>query len=79
MNNRLAKIIPKLIFPNQSEFVKGKSIRKNVLLAQKIINDIRKPNKGENIMFKGDMNKACDRESWNFVCVVMGEIGFYEE
>ncbi|XP_060190835.1 uncharacterized protein LOC132620152 [Lycium barbarum] len=49
INDRLANIIPKIISPNQSGFVKGRAIGENVLLAQEIIHDIRKPNKGSNV------------------------------
>ncbi|XP_070054839.1 uncharacterized protein [Nicotiana tomentosiformis] len=47
--------------PNQSGFVKVKSISENILLAQEIIQDIRKPNEEENIALKLDMAKAYDR------------------
>lgn len=36
-HDRIAKVLPKLISNNQVGFVKGKSISKNMILAQEII------------------------------------------
>lgn len=60
MLKRLSKVIPKIISKNQFEFVKGKSIAENVLLAQKIIRDINKKNKHNNVVVKLDMTKTYD-------------------
>lgn len=46
LNERLEKLIPKIISHNQSGFIKGRSNNESVLLAQKIIHDIKKYNKG---------------------------------
>ncbi|XP_060182470.1 uncharacterized protein LOC132612164 [Lycium barbarum] len=78
LNNKLSKIISKLISPNQSGFVKGRAIGENVMLAQEIIHDMKKNNKGGNVIFKIDMTKAYDRMSWNFICSVMRKMGFNE-
>lgn len=40
---RLAPIFPDLISPNQTGFVKGRSILENIMLAQEIIHQIKKP------------------------------------
>ncbi|XP_060211737.1 uncharacterized protein LOC132639298 [Lycium barbarum] len=79
LNDRLSRIIPKIISQNQSGFVKDRSIGENVLLAQEIIHNIRKPNKGGNVIIKLDMSKAYDRLSWNFLCIVMRKMGFSEQ
>ncbi|XP_059288842.1 uncharacterized protein LOC132042262 [Lycium ferocissimum] len=78
LNNRLSKILPKIISFNQSGFMKGRAIGENVLLAQEIVHDIRKPNKGGNVVIKLDMSKAYDKISWNFICAVMRRMGFNE-
>lgn len=57
------KVLPKIIFPNQTSFMKGKSIIENVLLAQEIIRDINRRKKHTNIVVKFDMTKAYDRVS----------------
>ncbi|KAG5620150.1 hypothetical protein H5410_005368 [Solanum commersonii] len=42
MHDRLEVILPLLISKNQSDFVKGRNIIENILLAQEIITSIRK-------------------------------------
>lgn len=79
LNNRLAKLLPKLISLNQSRFVKGKMISENVLLAQEIINDMVKPNKGGNLVMKLDMTKAYDKVSWTYLCGVLRRFGFAKD
>lgn len=61
LSSRLNKLLPKSISFNQSGFVKGRSITDNLLLAQKIIQDISKANYKGNIVLKLDMAKAYNR------------------
>jgi len=78
LNSRLSPILPKIISNNQSGFIKGRAISENILLAQEIINDIKKPNRGGNVVIKLDMTKAYDRVSWTYLCMVMRKMGFCE-
>ncbi|WMV51941.1 hypothetical protein MTR67_045326 [Solanum verrucosum] len=71
-------VLPKFISPNQSGFVKSRSISENVLLAQEIIGDINKRNKHTNVVVKLDMTKAYDRVSWVFMTKVLRKFGFSE-
>ena len=75
---RLAKVLPSIISPQQSGFVKGRQIFDNFLLAQELISDIRRPNRGGNIVLKLDMAKAYDRVSWPFLLQVLRRFGFGE-
>ncbi|XP_055830788.1 uncharacterized protein LOC129899799 [Solanum dulcamara] len=75
---RLAPILPQLISDNQSGFVKGRSISENIMLAQEIIHNIKRPNIGDNVVIKLDMANAYDRVSWSFTCMVMRRMGFGE-
>nr|XP_009786204.1 PREDICTED: uncharacterized protein LOC104234350 [Nicotiana sylvestris] len=61
MSSRLNSILPKIIFNNQTGFLKGISITENVLLAQEIIHGIGKKNFRGNTVIKLDMAKAYDR------------------
>ncbi|XP_049410705.1 uncharacterized protein LOC125873924 [Solanum stenotomum] len=49
IHDMLEGILPKLISPYQSKFVKGRNITENVLLAQEIISEIRKRGKPANV------------------------------
>nr|XP_027088617.1 uncharacterized protein LOC113709968 [Coffea arabica] len=60
---RLAKLLPQLIFPQQSGFVQERQIADNFLLAQELLIGITKPNRGRNVVIKLDMMKAYDRVS----------------
>ncbi|XP_055814558.1 uncharacterized protein LOC129884254 [Solanum dulcamara] len=75
---RLATILPNLISLNQSGFVKNRSIFENIMLAQEIIHQIKKPNVGGNVVIKLDMTKAYDRVSWSYNCLVLRRMGFGE-
>ncbi|XP_049399720.1 uncharacterized protein LOC125863746 [Solanum stenotomum] len=75
---RLAPILPSLISPNQSGFVKGRSISENIMLAQEIIHQIKKPTIGSNVVIKLDMAKAYDRVSWSYTCLILRKMGFDE-
>ncbi|XP_055806998.1 uncharacterized protein LOC129875783 [Solanum dulcamara] len=75
---RLAPILPQLISDNQSEFVKGRSISENIMLAQEIIHNIKRPTVGDNVVIKLVMAKAYDRVSWSFTCMVMRRMRFRE-
>lgn len=52
---------------------------KDVALAQEIIYDIKKPNRGGNVIMKIDMNKEYDRISSHFMCSIMKKMRFSEE
>nr|XP_019067280.1 uncharacterized protein LOC109119268 [Solanum lycopersicum] len=78
VSNRLSPILPSLISANQSGFVKGRSISENIMLAQEIIHQIKKPNIGSNVIIKLDMAKAYDRVSWSYICLVLRKMGFNE-
>lgn len=61
----MVAMLPKVISQNQSSFVKGRSIIKNVLVAQEIIRDINTRNKFTNLVLM-DMTKAYDRVPFIF-------------
>lgn len=71
-------MLPKIISSNQASFLKGRSITKNILLAQEIIRDINKRNKLHNVVVKLDMAKAYDRVSWKYLVCVLRKPGFSE-
>lgn len=78
LHERLVDILPTIISTNQVGFVKGRSIIKNVFLAQEIIIDIRFRAKPANLVIKLDMAKAYDRVSWLFLTKVLQKMNFGE-
>ncbi|XP_059290876.1 uncharacterized protein LOC132044416 [Lycium ferocissimum] len=78
VHGRMEKIITSLISPNQSGFVKGRSIFENILLTQEIVSDIRIRGKPANVVIKLDMAKAYDRVSWKYLLHVLRRMGFAE-
>ncbi|XP_075091889.1 uncharacterized protein LOC142172035 [Nicotiana tabacum] len=64
LHDRLEIFLPSLITPNQSGFVKGRSISENILLTQEIVTDIRLRGNPANVVIKLDMAKAYDRVLW---------------
>lgn len=46
------------------------------MLAQEIINDIKKPTRGGNIVIKLDMTKVYNRVSWEYLCLILKKFGF---
>lgn len=76
LHGRIVKVVPKIISPNQSGFVKGRSIIENVLMAQEIIKNINMRKKYVNVVVKLDMAKAYDRVSWIFLTKVLRKFGF---
>ncbi|XP_075095204.1 uncharacterized protein LOC142173503 [Nicotiana tabacum] len=63
LHNRLEKFLPEYISPNQSGFVKERSIFENILLTQEIVTNIKKRGKPANMVIKLDMSKAYNRVS----------------
>lgn len=78
LHERIGMIVQKLISPNQTGFVKGRSIKENILLTQEIVRDIRLRSKWYNVVVKLDMAKAYDRVSWIFLTKVLRKFGFAE-
>ncbi|XP_060212008.1 uncharacterized protein LOC132639585 [Lycium barbarum] len=78
VQDKLEGILPSLISPNQSGFVKGRCIIENVLLTQEVVTDIRLRGKPANVVLKLDMAKAYDRVSWSYLIRVLRKMGFAE-
>ncbi|XP_042006110.1 uncharacterized protein LOC121754885 [Salvia splendens] len=76
----VALLLPLVLAPNQSGFVKGRLLCDNVLLAKEMIHDIgrkilkRAPS--PNLALKLDMAKAYDRVQWPFLLMVLERMGF---
>ena len=65
LNNRLTRIIDRLISPNQTAFIKGRYILESIVAAHEIIHEVARK-KEAGIILKIDYEKAYDRVNWNF-------------
>lgn len=73
VNQRLSPLMQKLVSLNQTGFIKGRSITKNIM-----VHNIVKPSASRNVVLKLDMAKAYDRVSWEYLCQVLRQMGFSE-
>ncbi|CAM8980230.1 unnamed protein product [Rhodiola kirilowii] len=78
--NRLQLILPEIISPAQSAFIKGRLITDNFLIAHEIAHFIRNTRNGNKSYgsLKLDMSKAYDRVEWRYLKMVMLQFGFEE-
>ncbi|KAM3288257.1 hypothetical protein P3S67_021687 [Capsicum chacoense] len=79
INKKLSLLMDKLIFPNQTSFIKGRSIIENIILTQDIVHNISKSSPVGNVILKLDMVKAYDRVSWEYLCEVLRKLSFNEK
>ncbi|XP_020574258.1 uncharacterized protein LOC110020478 [Phalaenopsis equestris] len=77
--HKLQPVLPHLVSTNQAAFVKGRSIGDNILLAQELLQDLEKPCRGGNAIFKLDLKKAYDMVNWDFIIECLEARGFSRE
>ncbi|CAL1405408.1 unnamed protein product [Linum trigynum] len=76
IGNRLKPLMPKLVAPNQSGFIKGRQTNDNIVLLQETLHSLRnKKGKKGGLVIKIDLEKAYDRLHWSFLRDTLGEIG----
>ncbi|PKU80635.1 Putative ribonuclease H protein [Dendrobium catenatum] len=73
---RLGSLLPNIISPNQSAFVKGRLISDNILLTQELVHDLNLKTIGGNLLLKLDICKAFDNLSWDFLYDILALFGF---
>ncbi|KAK1415652.1 hypothetical protein QVD17_31437 [Tagetes erecta] len=73
--NRLKKVIPYVVGVEQSAFLAGRSILECPLIVNEVLSWAKR-RKEKLLMFKVDFEKAYDMVSWEFLDMVMGQMGF---
>lgn len=68
---RLQVLMPEVIEPNQSAFVKGRLLLENVLLASELVNGYHKPSTSPRCAIKFDISKVFDTVKWSFITSVL--------
>ena len=78
--NHLKVILPQIISENQSEFLSGRLITDNVLVAFELMHYLEHKKEGKEgfVAIKLDMSKVYDRVEWDFIKQVMEKMGFHE-
>ncbi|KAA3460943.1 Retrovirus-related Pol polyprotein LINE-1 [Gossypium australe] len=77
--NRFKVVFPKLISQEQTEFIAGRNISDNIILAQEVIYSMHYKRNGKNWMaIKFDLEKAYDRVSWDFISASLTAVGVPE-
>ncbi|XP_010473202.1 PREDICTED: uncharacterized protein LOC104752695 [Camelina sativa] len=69
--NRLKRILPSSIAPNQSAFIKDRLMLENVLLATELVKDYHKESISSRCAVKIDISKAFDSVQWPFLLHVL--------
>ncbi|KAL4348632.1 hypothetical protein GQ457_17G001490 [Hibiscus cannabinus] len=72
---RLNVVLPSLISPIQSAFIKGRSIVDNTLLVQELVKGYGRSMISPRCALKVDLQKAFDSLSWDFLVKVLEAIG----
>ncbi|XP_018435547.2 uncharacterized protein LOC108807802 [Raphanus sativus] len=67
ISNRLKAILPSIILPNQTAFVKDRLILENILLASEVLNGYHRESTVPKMTLKVDIAKAFDSVRWDFV------------
>lgn len=70
MANRLASILKSMVAPNQSAFIRGRSIHDNFMMVQQTTRCLHRKGK-PTLLLKLDITKAFDSVSWAFLLEVL--------
>lgn len=71
MANRLKKILPSSILPNQSAFIQDRLMMENQLLASELVKDYHKASISRRCALKIDISKAFDSVQWPFLLSIL--------
>ncbi|XP_026451485.1 uncharacterized protein LOC113351766 [Papaver somniferum] len=76
ITTRMSHLMEKLVSPQQVAYIKGRSIHEQVILAPKMVNEMKFKRRGSNVGIKLDISQAYDSVSWEFLIKVLQKYGF---
>ena len=77
MSNRIKTVLPMVIDENQSAFMQGRGLLESVLVANEVIEDVRRRRR-RGVLLKVDFEKAYDSVRWSFLLDKLNRLGFLE-
>ena len=79
LTRRLQLNLSSIISENQSAFVPGRVISDNILITHEVLHYLKttKAEKCCSMAVKTDMSKAYDRIEWDFISLVLHQLGFH--
>lgn len=75
LSRRLNKVLPLLISPSQSAFIKGRQISDGIVIANEVVLALQE-RRANGVVIKIDFEKAFDRVRWEYIYEVMSNMGF---
>ncbi|CAN1182863.1 LINE-1 retrotransposable element ORF2 protein [Linum perenne] len=77
--NRLSKVLPSLISPAQTAFIKGRNIGYGILLAHELLKGYNRSGISPRCGMKIDLMKAFDSIEWEFVFETLKSMNFLDQ
>ncbi|KAF7141840.1 hypothetical protein RHSIM_Rhsim06G0099000 [Rhododendron simsii] len=77
ISKRLQVVLPVLVDPAQSRFVKGRRIADNIFLTQELMRGYHKSSSSPRCAMKVDIRKAYDNVRWEFLWDVLSSMNFH--
>ncbi|XP_074278279.1 uncharacterized protein LOC141601871 [Silene latifolia] len=74
--NRMSTILPNIINPSQSAFIKGRDIVENILICQDLVKMYNRKAVSPRVIMKNDLQKAYDSIEWSFVDSMLRALNF---
>jgi len=76
LSGRFKAVIPMVIDENQSAFLKDRGMLESVLMANEVIEEVRRSRKS-GVFFKVDFEKAYNSVRWSFLLDMLHRMGFH--
>jgi len=76
MSNQIKTVLPMVIDENQSAFMQGRGLLESVLVANEVIEDVRRRRR-RGVFLKVDFEKAYDSVRWSFLLDMLNRLGFH--